>query len=656
MAKGRKAARRQSVSFGFAGFSERAFLSVVALLAILLSTAAWRVFVAHADGKRAPRAGRVHGAKTMRQSAPRGTLVDRHGRVLARSILAIDVLIECYGNEDLPPELADEIQACLVLDRMPAASEEAAIRRAIELPIEGRRKDLWLRADQRGTRRGPWRFYWKRKVARSVGSAEALRALEELGRKRYPGYRFRLRFESSWKRVYPLGRAAAHVVGTSAVDAKGRTTWTGLEAMSELGPGDVRRWRVLRNARGRAYLRDLDPTRFADEFEPTRVRTALDARTQERAFEAIERAVEVAEADWGMILVLDLSSGDLLALAGAPTYDPEFRIHGDSDWPMTHWACVEPGSVIKPLLCTLAVERGFALPGQVFDCGQNGSKEWRMSPKFARRRRVIRDDHFVGRVPIEDVLVQSSNIGAVKVGMLGGAPLHRELLKLFALGEAPDLGLRMRVGKSGKPLPGTLPRARNFERPATYEVYTGPSLSFGYELQVYPLSFARAFASLVTGADFGMRLVYERERARAPGPGRRILSDASVRWIRKTLTRVVTDPKGTARDLSSPDIDNWLAGKTGTTIDPRRNRSVASFVGFAPADAPRWLSMAVLEKKNRRKFYGGKFAAPAVRDVLVWLRDREDSRSAPRYHAARAAEQASHETRLEKGTSHGQFR
>lgn len=605
------------------GLSERAFVSVIALITILMTTAAWRVFVAHADGRRAPKAGRQHGAKTVRHDAPRGILVDRSGHVLARSVLAYDVEIECYGNGDLPSELADEILACLEIDREPDPRERVAVRSAIELPPADRRKDLWKRADRKGTSRGPWQFYWMRRIVRELGSAESLRALEELGRKRYDGCRFRFRFESIWRRVYPLGRAASHVVGTVLTNDDGKEREIGLEAIAELDATASKRWRLLRNARGKAFMRELEVAPFADEFEPNRVVTTLDSRVQELAYESIERAVQISEAEWGLIFLVDLTNGDLIALAGEPAFDPEFRVKGDSDWPMTHWARVEPGSVIKPLLCALAVERGVVRPGDPFVCGDNGSKVWRIQPKFARWRRPFTDDHYIGPCRLEDILVQSSNIGAVKVGMRGGPDLHRELLSLFRLDEAPDLGLPLPRDRKGRVIAGSIPSAKQLASKAGYEVYTGPSLSFGYQLAVYPLSFARAFASMVTGRDFRIRLVRGRQgEPRRAGPGARILSESTVAWVNRTLARVITDPHGTARALSGPGIDGWLAGKTGTTVNRQRDVSYASFVGFAPVERPRWLSMAVLMKKNVTKFYGGQFAAPAVRDVLSYVRDR----------------------------------
>lgn len=601
-----------------------AFTWIVVAVACMLVIATWRVFVAHADGRRAPPPGRQHGQRVVRHDAPRGVLVDRAGRVLASSSLAYDIEIECYGNADLPRELAARIVASLELGQHVSTAQREEVRIALELPSEERRRDLWQRADQRGTPRGPWQFYWKRVFARDVGSTEVLRALEALGRERFDACRFRFRFESVWNRVYPLGRAAAHVVGTIVGEADGASRAIGLEALDELDAGKPRLVRESRNARGKTYLRDLEVTPFADEFEVGRVVTTLDGRVQEVAFEAIERAVRAAEAEWGLLFLIDLHSGDVLALAGAPTFDPEFRVEGDSDWPMTHWARVEPGSVIKPLILGLAMERGLVQPGQGFVCGDDGERTWRMQPRHARGRRVITDDHYVGECRLEDILIQSSNIGAVKVGMLGGAAFHREMLELFRLAEAPDLGLPLPRAKNGEARRGRVPTARNFEYLPDYELYTGPSLSFGYQLEIYPLSFARAFASLITGHDFHLRLIVDaKSQGEKAGRGRRLFSDRTVEWVRETLVRVVTDPRGTARDLSDAETDSWLAGKTGTTVNRITQTSNASFIGFAPASDPRWLSMALLMKRKVRSFYGGKYAAPAVKELLSFVRQRE---------------------------------
>jgi cell division protein FtsI (penicillin-binding protein 3) len=366
---------------------------------------------------------------------------------------------------------------------------------------------------------------------------------------------------------------------------------------------------------------------LAGEAKAARVTTTLDSALQELAFEKIRSAVEEAGAAWGMCLCADLATGDILCLAGVPAFDPE-SIETDAMLPVTHWARIEPGSVMKPLLMALALERGLIRPGTVIACrGEPGSKQWRVGPG-----RTITDDHYVGDVVVEDLLVQSSNIGAVRVGQLGGPDFHRELLALFELGRPPLLGLPLPSTQTGEPRGGDLPAADQFK--STYAVHTGPSLSFGYQLEIYPLTFAEAFATCVTGRQMRFRLIdrvvpADGQPIRLPGgPGRRLLSDSTVRWIRQTLARVVTDPHGTAHRIAGRGVDGIIGGKTGTSVNGRMGnmskKSTASFCGFAPVAAPRFLAFAVVQKQHTKKFYGGQFAAPVVRDLLLYILGRRE--------------------------------
>jgi cell division protein FtsI/penicillin-binding protein 2 len=139
----------------------------------------------------------------------------------------------------------------------------------------------------------------------------------------------------------------------------------------------------------------------------------------------------------------------------------------------------------------------------------------------------------------------------------------------------------------------------------------------------------------VTGREVRFRLVAavqepgQPEVAVPPFAGRRIVSDATVLWMRQTLARVVTDPPGTAhRHISGPGVDGVIGGKTGTSFvsTPQGRVSTASFVGFAPVHSPRWLAMAVLQKDNVHSYYGGQFAAPIVRDLLLHVMRRIELR------------------------------
>ncbi|MDP6423150.1 MAG: penicillin-binding transpeptidase domain-containing protein [Planctomycetota bacterium] len=602
-------------------------LGLVALLVIGLA----RVLDVHASKRYRPKHGEL-GQRSRTVWGPRGDILDRAGRPLATSVLSYDVEVECYANEAFPPSLV--VDVCGALERAGRLSprERQRIQGIFELPQRDRRHDLW--EDGRSSQ-GPWRWFWKRPLAKGVQSAAVLRDLEKLGKKRIRGHRFRILLKEAWKRVYPLGRGASHVVGMVAKDEKGRTVTSGLEAMPVLAARGRLRQTIRRSARGTHYANGLGPLALVSSVERARVVTTIDRTCQETAAALIDAAVSEAGAKWGVLTLIDLESGEVLALAGAPNFAPEFRKKGDNYWPMTHWARFEPGSAIKPLVVGLALDLGLVRAGQMIKCrGDSGGRRWRM--RHGRAARVITDDHLVGDVSLERLMIESSNIGAVRVGTLGGREFHSKMLRLFRLRELPCVGLPLpesRVDGGGVELQAfRVPSEQTLES-RQYTLYTGPSLSFGYELSVDTLAFTRAHAMAITGRDFELRLVRELRPAEKPavrlpvaGPGKRILSESTVRWLRETLARVVTDPKGTARFISSPDTDGVIGGKTGTSVRTTGGRvSNAIFVGFSPVERPRWLSLAVVQKAGTVNFYGGKFAAPAVRDLLSCVR-RSDGR------------------------------
>ncbi|MFQ5507386.1 MAG: peptidoglycan D,D-transpeptidase FtsI family protein, partial [Planctomycetota bacterium] len=563
------------------------------------------------------------GLGSERIPAPRGDILDRNGRLLAHSVPVYDLHVDCWARGDmpeaLPARILEIVEEEIPLDR----KERERVRGMFRLPAKGYRRKWLSRPGQDEPRQLGWR--WSRRLVEGLCSRAVLRRLEALGQESFDGCRFLLRLEPSWRRCYSLGRAACHVVGMIAELPSGEEHSSGLEALPVLRRhgGSSRSFRRLAGGRRIAERRAIPE--YPRQGRRPWVRTTLDADTQELAHELIRERRHATEADWGLLLLFDLESGEILALAAAPDFDPAHREKGDSFFALTHHSLFVPGSVIKPLLIALALERGVVQPGQQILCGDDyGGTCWRIG------RRIVHDDHHIGRVPLERVLICSSNIGAARIGAMGGPELHREMLRLFRLGEAPLLGLplaRRKVKGESRTerVLGELPPAWRFEDPRNYLSWTGPSLSYGYELLVYPLTFARAMAMVVTGRDFELRLLQElRDRDADPvklpraGPGRRLFSQRTVTWMRRTLAQVVCDPEGTARHISGEGVDNVIAGKTGTSVlrlkGPEERVNTCCFVGFTPVHAPRYLAMAVLQKKRVRRFYGGKFAAPAVRD------------------------------------------
>jgi len=240
----------------------------------------------------------------------------------------------------------------------------------------------------------------------------------------------------------------------------------------------------------------------------------------------------------------------------------------------------------------------------------------------------------VGHVELEQVLVQSSNIGAVKIGRRMGREILQELLP--CLSSLCGAGTRIAASDypSGNPIPGSFPGAKYFTDRHYFSRDAGPSVSFGYQLNLYPLTFGEAMASVITGKRFRFRLLRSLRvpgKGKLPcpraGAGKRLFDEEHSSFMRGAMAKVVTDPHGTGRGICDDRTRGWLGGKTGTSYLENRKtgkrRYYASFVGFAPVERPRWIAMAVLEKHPARSFYGGRFAAPVVKDLLLYLREHQ---------------------------------
>ena len=671
---------------------------VMGLLVILAGKLSW----IQVKGAIAGKPNRHVGARQWQIEKPRGDILDAKGRLLATSLFVFDVELNCRANRDFPEELAFVLQDILapVLDRKALVRIKGLFRIATKP-----RTDLKKRAADEGATadeiakfgKQKKRYVWTTPVFAGLRDGALLERLKELGRK--PVYEivagrratelsaqeravlqrdfsFTLEFKARWKRYYPLGRAACHVIGIAGAGGA-----SGLEASPVLASEGTLSLpvnlgtRYMYMSKGVAKKGGAKSSRrtmgyyaggktalpLPHELVRAKIVTSLDSDCQETAWRLLcdaaakvrehygakvrAHTVDKIDIDWGVLLMLDLTSGELLALTGLPDFDPNHPKKGDTFVSVIHENLFVPGSVIKPLLLATALERGDVRPGQKIRCeSDEGGKIWRFGP------RTITDDHHIGTVTIEELLVRSSNIGATRVGLIGGPELHRDMIERFSLGHAPRLGLplpRALNKASGRReiIEGVLPSPESLERGTRefrlYRYWVGPSLSFGYSMNIYPLNFANAFASLATGREFSIRLLRSvAEPLRPPieiaaaGPGRRILSDATIDWLRSTLTRVISDEKGTGWRIAGPEVNGVLAGKTGTSIwhpNPknkitRKRGNTASFIAFAPADRPRYLAMAVLARTGGRAFYGGQFAAPPVKELLLYMLHRDERR------------------------------
>ena len=571
--------------------------------------------------------------------AQRGTLLDRDGCVLAcdRQVLEVRadlaVRLEKAAASQVPPDKIvrwiDEIVRAL------AADPELSERERLALRDKGRSKLLARAlACEPNPKREPVvrvgaREYVVRHldflVASDVAATATIDALRALQRRDDSPLRFS--FTRRFARSYPERETTIGPVGFVSdqdLDARGLPrVQRGIEAIFALSAGDSGLRTLFRDPRRSTYW-----TPYWDlPDDPRVVHTTLDLSLQKAAQQLLDDAAAgvaakyETEPDWGALMLVEIESGDVLAMvsfqrgvaARAARFSPTQSVY-------------QPGSVVKPLVFALALERGVVAQTDTFDCTPTVGKD--RAYVAGSKARTISDVHpNHERLAPHEILVRSSNIGAYQVGMRLGKQGLEEYLEFAGFGRKTELHLPHEL-KGKRPHKLTALRDREFSP------WTGPSICIGYELDTTPAQLTRAFLTLLSGRPRELRFVRAiddrdgRHIEIAPGDAgsRRYLSEDTVRWIRTALGDVVSDePHSTGnelfRQLRQLGVERGvIGGKTGTSERAGSSGKMirsATFAGFAPVDAPRYLAVCVLQKEGAAKFYGGLYAAPAAGRLLL---------------------------------------
>ncbi len=394
-----------------------------------------------------------------------------------------------------------------------------------------------------------------------------------------------------YRRYYPAGEVASHVVGFTNIDDRGQE---GVElAMESRLAGQTGRKRVVRDLRGRV-IQDIEVLEQARPGQD--VALSLDLRLQYLAYRELLAAVDEHDAAGGSVVVLDARTGEVLAMANQPGFNPNNRA-GIRTGALRNRAATdvfEPGSTVKPITIGAALETGLVRPDTMVDT----------APGTLRvGRNTIRDHRDYGRLDIAGVISRSSNVGTVKVAMQMDEQVLPGFLERFGFGFATGLGF---PGESA----GLLPiRARwNKAEQAT--------LSYGYGVSVTAVQLARAYAVL---ANDGQRLPLSLERLEQAPVGEQVISPDIARSLVDMMEAVVGE-QGTARRARVPGYR--VAGKTGTVRRMTRqgyakDRYVAIFAGMAPADNPRYVTVVTVDDPGGDEFFGGQVAAPVFSRVMT---------------------------------------
>jgi len=493
----------------------------------------------------------------------RGELLDRQGRQLARSVQTVSLFLDPDGlDTDTLDRNAKQLAQTLGLKQADLAKE---FREA--------------HAEKR-------RFIW---IARRLDAALG----EKIVAMNLPGLQTRL----EPKRYYPNGSLASHVLGYVGLDGQGLG---GVEqSYNAKISGEPGRLFLEKDAYGKPY----ESYEIASKPGQTVVLT-IDQTIQYLAEQSLLAAVQRSRAKSGSVIVLDPRSGEILALANAPTFDPN-RVADAKPETRSNWALqniYEPGSTFKIVAFSAAIENKLVKVDDHIDC-QMGA--------VTVAGRVIHDHHPYGSLTIAEALAKSSNVAAIKLGVRVGDETMYDYIRRFGFGS-----------KTGIELPGeTSGILRKVER---WQPSSIGSIAIGQEVGVTPVQMVAAFGAL---ANDGMRvaphLIREVRNAegavvyRAQPEQHRVISAETAIALRGMLEGVTLH--GTAKKAQ---LDGYsAAGKTGTAqkIDPRTKtysatKFVGSFVGFAPVSNPQVVIIVVIDEPAGA-YHGGDVAAPIFREV-----------------------------------------
>jgi cell division protein FtsI (penicillin-binding protein 3) len=500
---------------------------------------------------------------TLSLNPVRGSILDVKGRVLAESIAAESI----YAD---PQAVGDRRAAAKALAGVDGIGLTA---REIEAKL-----------------RGTGSFAW---IARQL----PLEVTAKARKLSLPG----IYFLEAHRRSYPRATLAANVVGYVGLDGDGLG---GIEhsfdAQVRGTPGKVT---LLRDARRGVYLVGGDGANRPRDGH--HVVLTIDSVVQFIAERALQKAVADHHATGGSILIMDPNDGAILAMASAPTFDPNrFR-----DAPPAAWRnrnvqdLYEPGSTFKIITAAAGLEEHLVTPSQVIDCG-NGSIT------IGNITISEHDGHRYSLLSFEDVIVNSSNVGTVRVGLALGERRFYDWIRRFGFGQ-----------RAGIPLPGE--SAGLLRRADKWTAVSPASIAIGQEIGVTPLQIVRAVTAVATGGtmiepriiqrvvDDDGKTVYEPPR---PAPVR-VMSEKTAAVLNEILKAVVVRGTGTKAALA----EHVVAGKTGTAQKAGRggysaDRYVGSFAGYVPADQPRLVMLVVIDEP-RGEYYGGAVAAPVFREV-----------------------------------------
>lgn len=488
--------------------------------------------------------------RTLELPATRGKITDRNGQVLASSLPVKAIWAIPDDVLAAPPEKLRELAGLLDMS-------EHELRKKLD-------------SDRNFV-------YLKRQVEMDVADKIAKLGIGGIDARR------------EYKRFYPDGEVMAHVVGFTNIEDAGQE---GMElAFQKSLAGVTGSRRVIKDRLGR-IVEDIESVRTPHDGK--NLALSIDRQIQYIAFSKLKEAVEKHQAKAGGIVVLDVKTGEVLALANLPTYNPNdrSRLSGEQLRNRVLTDTFEPGSTLKPFTVALALERHIVSPSTTIETAPG-----RMTIGTA----TIHDAEEHGLLTVSQVIEKSSNIGTAKIALQMQPQEMWDMFTTVGFGQQPKLGFpgavagRLRPYKSWRPIEQA-------------------TMSYGHGISVSLIQIAHAYMLFARDGDI---IPLSLQKVSEPPVGRRVLSEKTALQMRAML-ETVTSPDGTAPKAQVPGYR--VGGKTGTAYKIVGGRYVkkyvASFVGFAPASNPR-IIIAVMIDEPTNGHYGGDVAAPVFSAVAA---------------------------------------
>lgn len=395
--------------------------------------------------------------------------------------------------------------------------------------------------------------------------------------------------QREFRRYYPAGEMMAHLIGFTDIDDRGQEA---LElAHEEKLTGKAGSRRVIKNRRG-DIIEDVESIRQPQHG--AKLALSVDARIQHLAFRELKDAVAEHRAKAGGIVVLDAQTGEVLAMANLPTYNPNNRVKFDPTRARNRAVTdlFEPGSTLKPFTAAVALEAGKVKPDTVIQT----------APGYLTiGNRTIHDVHPLGALTVTQIIQKSSNVGSVKMALALPAETMWTLFNQIGFGASPDSGF-----------PGEV--AGKLRAHATWKPIEQATMSFGHGISTSLLQLARAYTIFANDGELVPLTLIKRE---ASVETTRVLKPETARAVRAMLELAV-QPGGTAPRAQIAGYR--VGGKTGTARKLENgyyvNKYISAFVGFAPVSNPRLVVAVMIDEPTAGKYYGGAVAAPVFSHVM----------------------------------------